>query len=97
MSFFTNQRRDFDPASTSVARLQKRHDELKARGVRNGVVAKLSRLISKMTRHGGGAISAKWSPTEKDYVGGGVGKPRPKKAEVPFGKLKASQKARLRR
>lgn len=77
-----NQVNAFDADSTSLARVIKRRDELRARGVRGGVVGKLNRLICNMenpTRHNG--VSTGWMITEKDRLGGGRNKVRQTKVE----------------
>ena len=97
---FENQKREFDPKSTSVARLRKRRDELRASGDRSGVVGKLSRLISKMERPvvvpKGRKSPESWSPNPQELAGGAK-KPRPSKEEKPKGPMRASQRAQLRR
>lgn len=93
-----NQVNAFEPESTSLARLKKRRDELRSRGVNSGAVGKLSRLIHKMERPVpkiAGPMPERWFCTKKDLDGGGrkarVVPQEPKKK----GSLKASQRQRF--
>lgn len=95
-----NQHREFDPESTSLARLKERRDELKAAGVKTGVVAKLSRLINRAERPvvvpKGWKPPERWSPKPSELAGP-ARKLRPPKEQKPTGKLKASQRGQMQR
>lgn len=76
-----NQVNKFDPASTSLARLQKRRNELRASGIG---IASLNRLINKMERPAvkiTGPLPKRWFCTEQDLKGWGYGKVRQPKTE----------------
>lgn len=86
---------------SSVARLKEHRDALRSAGVKTGVVAKLSRLISKMERPvvvpKGWKPPESWSP-EPSELAGSARKPRPQKEQKPTGnKMKASQRQQMQR
>lgn len=91
-----NQHRDFDPKSTSLARLKTRRDELRERGIG---IASLNRLINKMERPAvkpvaGWKIPQNWLCAQKDLQGGGT--KAAKKTPENSGKPKASHRAQQR-
>ena len=66
--------RAFDTNSTHLARLKRRLDELRARGVKSGAVGSLNRLIKKMRAPlpAKGTANPKWFCTAAQIAGGGT-------------------------